>query len=272
MERIVRAKGLDKTEKLVDNIIMPTPMAVLKGAELLSVGIDGEPGMGDLMVVDIGGATTDVHSIADGYPKSDNVCKKGLPEPFAKRTVEGDLGLRVNALSIFETAGAERLLEHMMLEPTGFIEERLQYLAANTGKLPTDDDDFRIDAGLARIATEIAVERHSGHLEAVYSPHGVSFAQIGKDLTDVKTLIGTGGIFSSGRGPLSILQGALFSETNANSLRPKTPNFYVDRHYILYAIGLLAEKMPEKALRIGKTAIEEGKLVAGKGYRLHSQF
>lgn len=256
MERIVHAKGLDKAEQLVDSVIMPTPMAVLKGAQLLATGTPKEQGLGELIIVDIGGATTDVHSIADGYPKSDNVGRKGIPEPFAKRTVEGDLGLRFNAVSILEAAGEQRLLENIKLESSIPIEQRVKYLTENTGTVPMDDHDFWLDIGLARVATEIAVERHAGHLEQIYSPYGVSFTQTGKDLTEVKTVIGTGGIFASGREPLLILKGALFSEKEPLSLRPKSPAFFIDSRYILYAIGLLSEKMPEKALRIGKRYLE----------------
>lgn len=257
MERIVHAKGLDKAEQLVDSVIMPTPMAVLKGAQLLSTGTPKEEGLGELIVVDIGGATTDIHSLANGYPKSDNVGRKGIPEPFAKRTVEGDLGLRFNALSILEAAGEKRLLENIQLESPVSIEERVRYLAENTGTVPTEDRDFWLDIGLARVATEMAVERHAGHLEQIYSPYGVSFTQVGKDLTEVKTVIGTGGIFASGREPLLILKGALFSEKEPLSLRPKSPHFFIDNRYVLYAIGLLSEKMPEKALRIGKKYLRE---------------
>lgn len=257
MQRIVHAKGLDKAEQLVDSVIMPTPMAVLKGAQLLSVGAGKEKGLGDLIVVDIGGATTDIHSLADGYPKSDNVGRKGIPEPFAKRTVEGDLGLRFNALSIFEAAGEQRLLENIKLESLVSIEERVRHLAENTGTVPTDEHDFWLDIGLARVATEIAVERHAGHLEQIYSPYGVSFTQAGKDLTEVKIVIGTGGIFARGREPLQILKGALFSEKDPLSLRPKSPEFFIDSRYILYAIGLLSEKAPEKALRIGKKYLQQ---------------
>ena len=257
MQRIVHAKGLDKAEQFVDRVIMPTPMAVLKGAQLLSLGTGKEKGVGELMVVDIGGATTDVHSIADGFPRSNNVARKGIPEPFAKRTVEGDLGLRYNALSILEAAGEECLREAMKLDPSASLEAKIRYLTENTATVPSDELGFLLDIGLARAATEIAVERHAGRLEQVYSPHGVSLIQTGKDLTEVKTVIGTGGVFAYGREPLSILEGALFSERDRLSLRPKSPEFYIDRDYILYAIGLLSEIEPEKALRIGKRHLEK---------------
>lgn len=47
---------------------MPTPASVLKAAETLSLGTKDEDGIGDLAIVDIGGATTDIHSIGEGAP------------------------------------------------------------------------------------------------------------------------------------------------------------------------------------------------------------
>lgn len=89
MENIVKAKGLDLVAQLAGTIIMPTPAAVLSAALLLGTGTTDEEGLGELVVIDVGGATTDVYSIAKGAPTTAGVLLKGLPEPFAKRTVEG---------------------------------------------------------------------------------------------------------------------------------------------------------------------------------------
>jgi uncharacterized protein (TIGR01319 family) len=51
--------------------------------------------MGDLVLIDVGGATTDVHSVTEGSEEIQRLLLS--PEPFAKRTVEGDLGVYVNA-------------------------------------------------------------------------------------------------------------------------------------------------------------------------------
>ena len=258
MQRIVHAKGLDKAKPFIDSVIMPTPMAVLKASELVSVGSGDERGLGESMVVDIGGATTDVHSIAHGHPKDQQILRRGIPEPFAKRTVEGDLGIRYNALSILETAGEERILKNSS-EPESIVNlgEKVRYLSEHIESVPIEESDFYLDIGLARTALEIAVERHAGRLEQIYSPYGMTFIQSGKDLTEVRNVIGTGGIFAYGRGPLIVLQGALFSQENPMSLKPKSPDFFVDKSYILYAIGLLAENEPEKALRIGKKYLQK---------------
>ena len=258
MQRIVHAKGLDKASQVIDSVIMPTPMAVLKASELLSVGAGDETGLGELMVVDIGGATTDVHSVAYGHPKDQRVMRKGIPEPFAKRTVEGDLGIRYNALSILETAGERRILKNSSkLESIADLTGRVRYLSEHTEAVPIEENDYWLDIGLSRTATEIAVERHVGRLEQVYSPHGMTFIQLGKDLTEVRNVIGTGGIFAYGREPFMVLEGALFSQEDPFSLKPKSPDFFVDKNYILYAIGLLAEKAPAIALRIGKKYLQK---------------
>lgn len=258
MRRIVQAKGLDKAKEFTDVIIMPTPMAVLRAAELLAVGVGEERGLGELIVADIGGATTDVHSIAQGYSTDPRVFRKGIPEPHAKRTVEGDLGIRFNALSILETAGERRILGNSSISKTNVnLKERLRYLFENPEAVPIKEEDYRLDIGLARTALEYAVERHVGHLKQVYSPDGTVFLQTGKDLTEIKVVIGTGGVFAYGREAKAILEGVLFSKENPLVLKPKSPDYFVDRRYILYAIGLLAERAPEKAFRVGKKYLEK---------------
>ena len=109
LARIIQAKGLDEVERIIDGIMMPTPAAALRAAELLAKGAGGRPGWGDLLVIDVGGATTDVHSLAHGSPSRPEMIWKGLPEPYAKRTVEGDLGMRYSAEALVESCGAERV-------------------------------------------------------------------------------------------------------------------------------------------------------------------
>jgi uncharacterized protein (TIGR01319 family) len=68
ISRIIESKGLKNAEQFVDGILMPTPTAVLTAAKLLSQGTGNEEGLGELVILDIGGATTDVHSIGWGEP------------------------------------------------------------------------------------------------------------------------------------------------------------------------------------------------------------
>ena len=108
IDRIVHAKGIDRAQAMFDRVLMPTPAAVMEGARLLADGCDGLAGLGELLVVDPGGATTDVHSVASGEPSRAGVIPQGLPEPRVKRTVEGDLGMRHNVAAIDEAAGVGR--------------------------------------------------------------------------------------------------------------------------------------------------------------------
>lgn len=262
MERIVRAKGLDKAEKFVGGVLMPTPMAVLKAAKLLAEGTTKEKGIGDLVVIDVGGTTTDIESVCSGKPTQPGVVEKGLPEPYAKRTVEGDLGIRYNAPNILDLAGAERILGNTGAEESSALQSidlqaRVSYLATHIGAVPVTDEDFCIDIGLARTAVDRAMERHAGTIELFTTPLGNIFLQRGKDLTAIGSVIGTGGIFAYGRQPRWVLEGSRCNKTNLNSLRPRNPDFFIDQSYILYAVGLLSELVPESALRIAKKYLKK---------------
>jgi uncharacterized protein (TIGR01319 family) len=245
MENIVKAKGINGVRKIIKDVIMPTPAAVLKAVRLLADGFDNENGIGEVMVVDVGGATTDVHSIAKGNPSRGGIIlKELLPEPYAKRTVEGDLGVRHNLSTLVELAKRKNSLSDDF--------ERFIAKFSMPGSLAEDKEEADFDMALARTAVETATERHVGKLEVLYGPTGEMLVQSGKDLTEVKCAIGTGGPVIFAQDPKRILEGVIFSEKTPNLLKPKNPDFYVDEHYILYAIGLLAQSEPKKALTLAK--------------------
>jgi uncharacterized protein (TIGR01319 family) len=168
---------------------------------------------------------------------------KGLPEPLAKRTVEGDLGVRHNIDVLLEIGKGKG----MVLD-----DEVISKFRSEPGRIPRNQRELAIDAELARIAVQTAFERHVGRIEIVYSPLGEMMIQIGKDLSQVTKVIGTGGpiVFSSC--PEKILSGVIADSDQTYLLKPRKADFYVDEKYILYAIGLLAQSEPKKALRIIK--------------------
>jgi uncharacterized protein (TIGR01319 family) len=261
IDRIVKAKGFSRAQKYIGSIIMPTPMAVLKGAQLLAEGTEEEPGLGELMVIDVGGTTTDVHSIAAGRTAEPGVIMRGLPEPYAKRTVEGDLGIRYNGTNIVDIFGEKKILEdiHNLSSTVTCrnIRARIEKLSQNIGFVPENEEDFLIDTVLGRGAVDIAVNRHVATLQQIFTPNGPAFLLYGKDLTEIKTVIGTGGVFVYAPHPDKILQVALFNSSNPLSLRPKDASLYIDKSYILYAVGLLSDIIPTKALRIMKKYLEK---------------
>jgi uncharacterized protein (TIGR01319 family) len=254
MSKIVEAKGMKDAENYISGILMPTPAAVLKAARVLADGTDLEEGIGDLVVVDIGGATTDVHSIADGEPTKPGVTLRGLQEPYAKRTVEGDLGMRVSAESLWEAAGTRRIKKYIPDTPFN-VEERCRYLQNNVNVLPSTKEEEEFDEAMGMVAVEIGMERHVGVLESVYTPMGIVYSQVGKDLLRTRYLIGTGGILVHSTDPRKILGAGTFDQEAPNFLKPEKPDILIDRTYILSAMGLLAEKYPDKAVRIMKKYI-----------------
>ena len=116
MRNIIHAKGIRNVDKYLDNVLMPTPMAVLKAAELVAKGTRQQKGMGAALIVDLGGATTDIHSASYGKPTMPNVITKGLPEPYLKRTVEGDIGMRYNLEGIIKNSCINDIAEDCELD------------------------------------------------------------------------------------------------------------------------------------------------------------
>ncbi len=255
LNRIVQAKGLSKATRLLSDIMMPTPSAVMQAMELLAQGCEDEMGIGELVAVDVGGATTDIYSIADGMPEHMNTVFKGLPEPFAKRTVEGDIGMRYSIRGIVEAAGIERIAELSGLE-AGRVEELVSYLAENTDKVPDNAEMEALDYALASMAIEEAVRRHAGTIEETYTMMGMTYVQEGKNLTKVRQIVVTGGSLIHTKRTEEIAKYALYSPAHPTSLRPKTADVWVDRTYILAAMGLLSSHYPKAALRIMKKELE----------------
>jgi uncharacterized protein (TIGR01319 family) len=248
INNIIEAKGIAGAQAITGDVIMPTPSAVLEAAKLLAEGVNGQGGFGELMVIDPGGATTDVHSVAKGTPTGGNVILANhLPEPYVKRTVEGNLGLKHNIDSLSDYARGKDL-------PPDFNKTCEDF---HLGKLPQTENELACHALLSRLAVEVAVSQHVGRIEKIYGPNGEIMLQHGKDLTGVKTVIGTGGPVIFARHPREILEATLFDEKNPLVLKPKAPAFYLDEQYILFAVGLLAGKEPEKALALAKKYLKQ---------------
>jgi uncharacterized protein (TIGR01319 family) len=248
LNNIIKAKGIARAQSIVGEVIMPTPAAVLEAAKLLAEGCEGEGGYGELMVIDPGGATTDVHSIAQGIPTVSGIAMVNtLPEPYVKRTVEGNLGLKYNIDSLSEFTRGKKLPQHFTEICHAFHE----------GRLPQSLEEVACHLLLSRVAVEVAVTQHVGRLEKIYGPTGEMLIQHGKDLTGVKTVIGTGGPVIFSANPREIMEGALFQKENPLILKPKNPTLYLDAQYILYAVGLLAQIEPKKALLLAKKYLKQ---------------
>ena len=116
--------------------------------------------------------------------------------------------------------------------------------------LPQAPEEFAFDAALARAAVRLAVTRHCGTVQTVYTVTGSVTVQHGKDLTHVDAVIGTGGAIVASAQPSAVLAAALADPAEPFSLRPKAPCLLLDTHYLLYACGLLATVEPRAALEL----------------------
>jgi uncharacterized protein (TIGR01319 family) len=259
LNRITEAKGVAKVADIISGISMPTPSAVLEAAVLIANGSKNVSGLGELLLVDVGGATTDVDSVARGVPTRDGVHTVGLMEPYAKRTVEGDLGMYHNLDTLADIAR-----EHMAESAEGAFptedgdaadrerfERELETLRA-ARSVPEGPDQIRRQLMLARLAVKTAADRHAGSVEAIWTHDGDVWVQRGKDLSNIKYVLGTGGPLAFSSDPRYVLEGAQATAEQPNVLKPLHPQYLLDENYILFAIGLLAETHPDKAIRIAK--------------------
>ena len=256
LKRIVQGKGLSEAADLVSGIIMPTPSAMLEAMELLSEGWEDHPGIGELVAVDLGGATTDVYSIAEGNPANIGTVMKGLQEPYSKRSVEGDIGMRYSVHGILEASGDRKLSELSGISRKR-VRELVDFLGSHTDYIPDNEEMEKMDFALACIAVETAVSRHAGTLEQVYTPTGLTFLQSGKDLRKVRNVVATGGALIHARNVREIAAKALYDPQKPDSLRPENAKILIDEKYILAAMGLLAQYYPLAALEIMKKEIAD---------------
>ena len=236
LSRIMDAKGISRAREIICEVAMPTPAAVFEAARLLADGTRRTPGLGELLLVDVGGATTDVYSAASGAPERGNGVKlAGIKEPYIKRTVEGDLGLFHNLDTLAQLAKED--------EGVDALRKQLS--------IPDGDESTRLHERLSRAAVSTAVSRHVGRLEPVMTGDGEVWIQRGKDLRGIKLVIGAGGPLAFARDPRAVLEGAA-GDGKDGILMPRKPKFALDAEYILFAAGLLSIYEPDKALAIAK--------------------
>ncbi|MCL2573281.1 MAG: glutamate mutase L [Defluviitaleaceae bacterium] len=240
-EHITEAKGMAHIRDTVSGAIMPTPGAVMAAAQLLYEKL------GDLMVVDVGGATTDIHSVTDGTEEI--AALQISPEPRAKRTVEGDLGVYVNARSLADIVGLDKLSSEIGMDVLPIFD--------NYKPIPQSAEQLALTTRLAYHASRLAIMRHAGTLRYTYGLAGRKTHAMGKDLTAIRHIIATGGALTR----LPQRQEILVSLTTLNAsgamLYPKPNKMAVleDVRYIMASIGVLAQDYPEAARVLAKKYI-----------------
>lgn len=242
-EHIIHAPGMTKVREMVTGPIIPTPGAVMMASKLLREEI------GDLITLDVGGATTDLHSVTEGKEEVRRILIS--PEPMAKRTVEGDLGVYVNMANVVERIGKEKLSKQLDVS-----EEELNKLIEIHKPIPKTDMEKRFVEELAIEAVLTAVNRHAGKFRHLYGPSGKKTVAEGKDLTDIKYIVGTGGALTRLPRRIEIMKKIALSN-KGNDLYPnKEAKILVDNQYIMASLGVLSKRYPEASLRLMKESLE----------------
>ena len=238
-DHITHAPGMEHVRDMVNGPIIPTPGAVMECTKLLYDCI------GDVMTIDVGGATTDVHAVTED---SDAVARiLTAPEPKAKRTVEGDLGVYVNRMKVIESIGEEKLREECENTLHIDLDKTLESYVA----IPKTEDEFKLVERLTKEATLRAVERHAGQIRYVYGPSGRQTLAEGKDLTQVKYIVGTGGALTRLPHRVEIMEMIPKDNETGMKLYPSDAvKVLVDNDYIMASLGVLSKTHRQGAIKI----------------------
>lgn len=223
MERIIQGKGLLKASRHLRADIQPTPGSVLEFLERNSI-------LNGTALVDIGGATTDCYSSVSSPDIDDYegvpVFHQGLQNLNSSRSVEGDLGMRLNAV---HAAALSESPDQRLAEYAGRVAEDPSYLP--------DEQELEFDRRLAASCCRNAILRHTGHLRPVYTMKGIQYRQYGKSLLGVERILLTGGAaraYAESMGEVITLR----EHNEGVPLLPKAASFWVDEQYL---IPLLAQ-------------------------------
>ena len=220
LEHVIGGDRLSPDPRLRSWVRAVTPDAVLQGVTVLARLL--APEHVSVVVVDVGGATTDVYCVPDPDAEQATLGREAVGVPARRRTVEGDLGVSWSVDALRAAAAVEGLS------------------APGDGVL-----------ALGEAAATVALRRHL-RAEAAYGPGGASARAAG-------LVVLSGGVFrhadpaavdevvarvaADGGGAGSVLEGA---------------PVIVDRQYVLAAVGLLAAEHPATAAALASGLLRSG--------------
>ncbi|MGL4730815.1 MAG: GlmL-related ornithine degradation protein [Clostridium sp.] len=235
-KNIVKAPGMEKTREMVDGPIMTTPGAVMEATKLLYETI------GDLVVVDVGGATTDIHSVTEG--SSEILDMLVIPEPKAKRTVEGDLGVYINCLNLIENLTKE--------ERRGMSKEDIERFIK---PIPKKNEEKIWSSILCKKAVELAFKRHVGVIKRSYGS-GKNFLAYGKDLSKIKYIVGTGGALTKLPEGSETLNKIKYIGSDLTMYPKEDAVVLLDKLYIMALAGVLSKENDKLAVKLLKESLD----------------
>ena len=235
-EHITEAKGMEKIREMVNGPIIPTPGAVMKASKILKDEI------GDLVTIDVGGATTDIHSVTEGTEKVNKILVE--PEPVAKRTVEGDLGVFINKKNIVDIIKIEKLEKELNMSS-----EDIEKFTDSDIAIPQTEEHKRFIERLTKEAVIVSINRHAGGYRTYFGGKTNTLA-FGKDLTAVKWIVGTGGALTRLTAREEILN-SISQFNRADKLLPTAEaKILIDNDYIMASLGVLSSRNKEAAIKL----------------------
>ena len=235
-KHITEAKGMEKIREMVNGPIIPTPGAVMKASKILKDEI------GDLVTIDVGGATTDIHSVTEGTEKVNKILVE--PEPVAKRTVEGDLGVFINKKNIVDIIKIEKLEKELNMSS-----EDIEKFTNSDIAIPQTEEHKRFIERLTKEAVIVSINRHAGGYRTYFGSKSDTLA-FGKDLTAVKWIVGTGGALTRLTAREEILN-SISQFNRADKLLPTAEaKILIDNDYIMASLGVLSSLNKEAAIKL----------------------
>jgi uncharacterized protein (TIGR01319 family) len=236
--------------------VLPTPSAF--GA-ILALASQAEKSR--ILAIDIGGATTDVFTAEHGV---------------VQRTVSANLGMSYSILHVLRRIGVEAVcgLLDPPLEP-GEVMDRIGEKLLHPTRLPTSEEDIRVERAVAALAIREAVRDHLRVLR------GVSLDRSSEDLK-IHSVLGGGGkagaldkpatsrsvtrpeplrgydlVIGSG-GILSHAQPGVAARILVEGLQPDDRvELAVDRGFVFPHLGVLAGAQPDLAMELFQIAALE---------------
>ncbi len=256
LKEIVRGRGLGGIVDAINRNPKPTPLGVFELVQQLAqVGRDWR----SFCMIDLGGATTDFYSNCP-TPRESQIVDKGLDEPKVKRTVEGDLGLRVSASALWASQQKIILDEAIRIGlEQGFVKDYAAKVAAQPEYIAAGSRELAVDRLFARACMAQAMFRHAGRIREVFTASGKVFVRHGKDIRKVDRLIGTGGFLAN------CATGAIYRnlgleahcEGDEQILLPGAMMCFRDKNYIIPILGAIVADYPEQAAQMALDNLEQ---------------
>ncbi|HEY4624545.1 MAG TPA: glutamate mutase L [Blastococcus sp.] len=210
LEHVIGGARLSADPRLRAWVRAVTPDAVLEGISVLA-GLRATAEAPGVVVVDVGGATTDVYCVPDPDAEQASLGREAVGVPSRRRTVEGDLGVSSSI-------------------------EDLRMAARAEGLAPGDDP-----LALGEAAATVALRRHL-RAEAAYGPGGAGARGVG-------LVVLSGGVFRHAD-PAAVddVVARIADDRGGAGGVLAGSEVVVDRSYVLAAAGLLAPEHPGAAV------------------------